>query len=68
MRGKWEVVCGVKLTQSSRLCSKHFCANDFTSANPKRARLQSDAVPSLNLLRASLKRSESHENLSAIDR
>lgn len=67
MRGKWEVVCGVKLTQSSRLCSKHFCANDFTSANPKRARLQSDAVPSLNLLRASLKRSESHENLSAID-
>ncbi|XP_018784269.1 PREDICTED: uncharacterized protein LOC108966020 [Bactrocera latifrons] len=67
MRGKWEVAIGVKLTQSSRLCSKHFCANDFTSANPKRARLQSDAVPSLNLSRASVERRKSQECLSAID-
>ncbi|XP_050329093.1 uncharacterized protein LOC126758758 isoform X1 [Bactrocera neohumeralis] len=67
MRSKWEVAIGVKLTQSSRLCSKHFCANDFTSANPKRARLQSDAVPSLNLSGAGVERSEPQECLSAID-
>ncbi|XP_011203209.2 uncharacterized protein LOC105226126 isoform X2 [Bactrocera dorsalis] len=68
MRGKWEVAIGIKLTQSSRLCSKHFCANDFTSANPKRARLQSDAVPSMNLSRASVERRKSRDCLSAIDR
>ncbi|XP_011177001.1 uncharacterized protein T_5 isoform X2 [Zeugodacus cucurbitae] len=68
MRGKWEVACGVKLTQSSRLCSKHFTANDFTSANPKRARLQGDAVPSLNFTTASVKSRAADESLSAIDR
>lgn len=67
MRGKWEVACGIKLTRSSRLCSKHFCATDFTSANPKRARLQSDAVPSLNLSTASVESRELVESFSAID-
>ncbi|XP_004520449.1 uncharacterized protein LOC101457186 [Ceratitis capitata] len=60
LRKEWEAACGIKLAPSSRICAKHFVVKDFVKNNPKRTRLQPDAVPSLNL---SIKRKEANNML-----
>ncbi|XP_067634682.1 uncharacterized protein [Eurosta solidaginis] len=49
LKGEWDTACGAEIPRSSKLCAKHFTNNDFSRTNPRRTRLQPDAVPSLHL-------------------